>query len=75
MIAPSRIASKCSRRKTLRLPVAVTNSSPQRAASAWVITEKPSISASRARTGSTSTTATCAPWPSIREAMPLPTQP
>ena len=29
MIAPSRIASKCSRRKTLRLPVAVTNSSPQ----------------------------------------------
>ena len=30
MIAPSRIASKCSRRKTLTLPVAVMNSSPQR---------------------------------------------
>ena len=38
MTAPSRIASKCSRRKTLRLPVAVTKRSPQRAASAWVIT-------------------------------------
>ena len=29
MIAPSAIASKCSRRKTLMLPVAVMNSSPQ----------------------------------------------
>ena len=32
MIAPSPIASKCSRRKTLMLPVAVMNSSPQAAA-------------------------------------------
>ena len=40
-----------------------------------VITANPSISASRARTGSTSTTATWAPWPAIRDAIPLPTQP
>ena len=57
------------------LPVAVTNSSPQAAASPAVMTAKPSISASSARTGSTSTTATWAPWPAIRDAMPLPTQP
>ena len=63
MIAPSPIASKCSRRKTLRLPVAVMNSSPQAAASARVMTSKPSMSASMARTGSTSTTATWAPMP------------
>ena len=39
------------------------------------MTTNPSISASRARTGSTSTTATWAPCPAIREAIPLPTQP
>ncbi len=75
MIAPSRIASKCSRRKTLMLPVAVMNRSPQAAASPAVMTANPSMSASSARTGSTSTTATWAPWPAIREVMPLPTQP
>ena len=75
MIAPSRIAAKCSRRKTLMLPVAVMNSSPQAAAWPAVMTWKPSISASSARIGSTSTTATWAPWPAIRAAIPLPTQP
>ena len=38
MIAPSFIDAKCSRRKTLTLPVAVTNRSPHDAASAAVIT-------------------------------------
>ena len=33
------------------------------------------MSASIARTGLTSITATCAPWPAIRLEMPLPTQP
>ena len=75
MIAPSRMASKCSRRNTLTLPVAVMNSSPHAAASPAVMTAYPSISASSARTGSTSTTATWAPWPAIREVIPLPTQP
>ena len=75
MIAPSFIAAKCSRRKTLTLPVAVTNRSPHAAASPTVITWNPSISASIARTGLTSITATCAPWPAIRLEMPLPTQP
>ena len=57
------------------LPVAVMNSSPQPAGSPAVITWKPSISASRARTGSTSMIATCAPIPDIRDAIPRPTQP
>ena len=69
------MAAKCSRRKTLTLPVAVTNSSPHGAASAAVITWKPSISASSARTGSTSTIATWAPIPCMRDAIPRPTQP
>ena len=38
MIAPSFIEAKCSRRKTLTLPVAVTNRSPHGAASPTVIT-------------------------------------
>ena len=75
MIAPSFIEAKCSRRNTLTLPVAVTNRSPQPAASPAVMTWKPSISASMARTGLTSMTATWAPWPAIRDEMPLPTQP
>ena len=75
MIVPSRIAAKCSRRKTLTLPVAVTNSSPQAAASPAVMTWKPSISASSARTGSTSMIVTWAPIPDIRDAIPFPTQP
>ncbi len=75
MIAPSRIARKCSRRKTFTLPVAVTKISPHGAASVWVMTRKPSIRASSAGIGSTSTTATCAPIPFMRIAIPLPTQP
>ena len=45
---------------------------PGGAASPTVMTAKPSISASSARTGSTSTTVTCAPWPAIRDVIPLP---
>ena len=71
MNAPSFIDSKCSRRKTLMLPVAVINRSPS-CRLARRHKAKPSIRASSARTGSTSTTATCAPWPAIRAAMPLP---
>ena len=62
-------------RKTLRLPVAVTNRSPHAAASIAGMTWKPSMSASMAAIGSTSTIATWAPMPRMRDAMPLPTQP
>ena len=45
------------------------------AASPALITRYPSIEASSARIGSTSTTTTLAPMPCAREAMPRPTQP
>ena len=49
--------------------------SPTSAASAIVMTSKPSIIASSARSGSTSVMITCAPCPRAREATPRPTQP
>ena len=75
MIAPSRIAAKCSRSITLMSPVAVMKMSPSGAACAIVITRKPSIAASRAGTGAISVTITCAPIPRARWARPRPHQP
>ena len=46
MMAPSFIASKCSLRSTLLLPVTVQKTSPILAASSMLITRKPSITAS-----------------------------
>ncbi len=61
MIAPSFIASKCSLRSTLLLPVTVQKTSPIFAASSMLITRKPSITASIAFVGSISVTMTSAP--------------
>ena len=49
--------------------------SPTEAASAMVITRKPSITASKAGSGSTSVTITLAPIPRARIANPRPHQP
>jgi hypothetical protein len=49
--------------------------SPHAAASSIVMTSNPSMNASSAATGSTSTIATSAPMPRKRDATPLPTQP
>ena len=57
------------------LPVAVMKRSPISAASAIGITSKPSINASKARTGSTSVTITLDPIPFALNATPRPTQP
>ncbi len=74
-MAQSFITSKCSRRITFLSPVAVQKMSPRRAASAIVVTVKPSITACNARSGSTSTTITWAPMPRARSARPRPLQP
>ena len=74
-MAPSFMAAKCSRRSTDLLPVRVTNRSPRGAASAIDTTWKPSIAASRARTGLISVTSTVAPRPLARLATPRPHQP
>ena len=75
MIAPSRMASKCSRRNTLRLPVAVTNRSPhgRRLAGGHDLVavhqrlERPNrVHLDDGHVG---------PMPAIRMAMPRPTQP
>ena len=58
-----------------RLPVTEMKMSPTLAASTPGITSKPSISASSARSGSTSQTITWAPWPLARIATPRPHQP
>ena len=60
---------------TLMSPVTVMKMSPSGAASAMGMTRKPSITASRARTGFTSVTMTCAPMPRARMATPRPHQP
>ena len=69
------MTSKCSVRSTSGTPVTVMNTSPLRAASNAGITAKPSIRASRARSGSTSQTITEAPKPAARNATPRPVQP
>ena len=74
-IAPDFIASNISPAIASRLPVTEMNTSPTFAASTPGITSKPSISASSARSGSTSQTITCAPWPLARIATPRPHQP
>jgi hypothetical protein len=56
-------------------PVAVTKMSPWRAACSIGSTWKPSITASSARSGSTSVTTTWAPMPFARLATPRPHQP
>jgi len=65
------------RAKGLGSHVIVTemNTSPTFAASTPGMTSKPSISASSARSGSTSQTITWAPWPLARMATPRPHQP
>ena len=55
-MVPSCMTSKCSPRSTWMSPVAVTNSLATLAASATGMTRKPSMTASRARSGSTSST-------------------
>ena len=74
-MAPSFMRAKCSLRMTEVLPVTVTNTSPTGAASGIFITEKPSITASSARIGSTSVTTTWAPMPLARVATPRPHMP
>ena len=74
-MAPSGMAWKCSLRMMPLLPVTVTKSWPILAASAMVMTSKPSITASSARVGSISVTITRAPAPRARRATPRPTQP
>ena len=74
-IAPSFIARKCSSRSTPLLPVTVTKMSPTGAASAIVMTRKPSSAASIAFVGSSSVTMTWAPRPRARIATPRPHQP
>ena len=56
-------------------PVAVQKMSPTFAASGIDSTSKPSMTASSARSGSTSVTITCEPMPRARDATPRPTQP
>src|SRR6185312_14348368 len=73
--APSFIAVKCSALMTLVLPVSVQKMSPIGAASAIVITRKPSMVASSALSGSISVTMTLAPCPRARMATPRPHQP
>ena len=75
MMAPSFMASKCSPRSTWMSPVTVMKMSPILAASATGMTRKPSMTASRARSGSTSSTMTLAPVPVARMARPRPHQP
>ena len=75
MMAPSFMASKCSPRSTWMSPVTVTKRSPILAASAMGMTRKPSMTASSARSGSTSITMTSAPRPFARMARPRPHQP
>ena len=75
MMVPSCMASKCSPRSTWMSPVAVTKSLAILAASATGMTRKPSMTASSARSGSTSSTMTSAPWPFMRMARPRPHQP
>ena len=60
---------------TSRQPVAVTKTSPSSAALSMGITRKPSMTASIARTGSTSVTITFAPNPRALRAIPRPHQP
>jgi hypothetical protein len=74
-IAPSFIIKKCFSVITSEQPVTVTKQSPSGAASSIGITQKPSMCASIARTGSTSVTMTFAPRPLARMATPLPHQP
>ena len=74
-IAPFFITPKWRPSSTCMSPVTVTKMSPSRAASSAGITSKPSITASRAFSGSTSHTITWAPWPLARIATPLPHQP
>ena len=65
-MAPSFMASKCSDRSTSRSPVTVMKMSPSRAASIIGSTRNPSMTASSARSGSTSVTTTWAPMPRAR---------
>ena len=74
-MAPSFMFANAGVSMTLISPVAVTKMSPILAASAMGMTLKPSITASRARNGSTSVTITFAPMPRAREAMPREHQP
>ena len=74
-IAPSFMAPKCSFRITFTSPVTVTKKSPIRAACAIGMTRYPSMTASSARRGSTSTMTTFAPMPWARIATPRPHQP
>ncbi len=71
-MAPSCIRSKCSARRTSRLPVTVMKMSPSAAATSMGSTRNPSMTASRARSGLISVTMTWAPCPRARLATPLP---
>ena len=73
--APSFISSMSGSVITPAQPVTVTKKSPSFAASRMGMTEKPSMTASIARMGSTSVTMTLAPRPLARMATPLPHQP
>ena len=74
-MAPSFISSIWAGVTTSRQPVTVINKSPSGAAFSMGITVKPSITASMARTGSTSVTITLAPRPLARMVTPFPHQP
>jgi len=74
-IAPDFMTSNISPAIASRSPVTEMNTSPTFAASTAGMTSKPSINASKARSGSTSQTITWAPWPLARIATPRPHQP
>ena len=74
-MAPSFITSMWCWSMAWMSPVTLIKMSPMAAASSIGMTRKPSITASSARSGSTSITITCPPMPRARIATPRPHQP